>query len=114
MTELFQATSRVLRDELVSELKSQNIFLRNQIHMQSIPKNIIQGAKVRIAHPPHNFAINITHNTRGIIIDYIDSMALVLFRDNNGNARTYRFYMSNLFIEDPYIDKLLDDLNTQN
>ena len=108
MSELFMNVSRTLRDELVTELKKQNDFLRKHAADFTSGKDVLAGAKVTVEEPTN--AHLFLPNTQGILLSQHGASAVVLLRDSSGRARVTVVYFCHLRIEDPRIEKMLDDL----
>ena len=101
------SASRTLRDELVTELKKQNDFLRKQAGDSIRNKDILMGAKVIVEHPDNTSRFS--PNTQGIIVSHQGPSALVLLRDIKGDVRATVIYFGHHKIQAPWFDKLLDD-----
>ena len=101
------SASRTLRDELVTELKKQNDFLRNHIADSTRNKDILVGAKVIVEHAANTPLFQ--PNTEGILLSQHGASAVVLLRDSRGKARVTVVYFCHLRILDPRIEKLLED-----
>ena len=70
MSELFMNTSKVLKDELVTELQKQNSLLINEKNKSD---NILIGSKVRILEHIYNTGQNIQRETDGVLISIEDT-----------------------------------------
>jgi len=94
ISDLFIRTTKVLRDNLITELKNQNTFLKKMILKQQ-KKNPLKGKKVRILeHATFNGNVE---ESEGIFLEITSfSSSLILIKKNNKRKIKY---ISNEYIE---------------
>lgn len=103
MSDLFINTSKVLRDNLVLELKANNNFLRNYLAKNN--NNPLFGYKVTIEQ--HHIAMMqnvIFPQTNGILLSINDYNATVLYKDSSNKNKIKLFHLNNISIIDPRIE----------
>ena len=102
IAELFTRTSNTLRDNVVTELKKSNDFLRNQLSKQN--SNPLFGYKVTIEEHAINMASDMFHETSGILLDIKGSGATILYKNENNKNKIKVFHISNITIDDERIE----------
>ena len=102
IAELFTRTSNTLRDNVVTELKKSNDFLRNQLSKQK--SNPLFGYKVTIEEHTINMASDIFPETRGILLDIKGSSATILYKNENNQNKVKLFHLNNITIDDERIE----------
>lgn len=78
MAELFTSTSKTLRDEVVSELRNQNNFLRN--NFKGHPESFLSGCRVKVKPYQDLGRFIIEQECEGIYIKFLDYNALILLK----------------------------------
>ena len=78
MAELFTSASRTLRDEVVSELKNQNDFLRNSI--KGHPESFLSGCRVKVIPYQDLGQSVIDHECEGIYVKFLEYKPLIILK----------------------------------
>ena len=78
MAELFTSASRTLRDEVVSELKNQNNFLRD--NFKGHPESFLSGCRVKVIPYQDMGRAVIQYECEGIYVKFLDYNALILLK----------------------------------
>lgn len=106
MSELFISACKSLRDEVVSELKEQNNFLRKNFNSQ--PESILSGTKIKISPYRDMGTIIIERECEGIYLKFLDYKALVLLRDTNNQKVLRTVPLECIIFMNDDLDKLFD------
>lgn len=78
MTELFTSASKTLRDEVVSELKNQNNFLRN--NFRGHPESFLSGCRVKVIPYRDLGQSVIEHECEGIYVKFLEYKPIILLK----------------------------------
>jgi hypothetical protein len=106
MSELFISTCKSLRDEVVSELKEQNNFLRKNFNSQL--ESILSGTKIKISPYRDMGTIIIESECEGIYLKFLDYKALILLKDTNNQKVLRTVPLECIIFIDDNLDKLFD------
>ena len=106
MSELFISACKSLRDEMVTELKQQNNFLRRNFNSQS--ESILSGSKVKIFPYRDLGTVIIESECEGIYLKFVDYKALVLLRDTNNQVILRTVPLEYIIFIDDDLNKLFD------
>ena len=129
---LFTKTSNVLRDELVSQLKDENQFLKTTLYKKT---NLLNGSKIKIpirvipnyynSEQQATFMLDTSSNyiiggfdeheeqyVKAIFIEDTSNgqYSKVLVKDAQEQVRCIRVYTRHIEFVDPLINKIFDEL----
>ena len=103
MSELLTQVSRVLKDNLITELKTNNDFYRNYLSKNT--KSPLQGYKVIIKQ--HGYMnCEIFPETPGVIILLKKHSAVVAYKNPEQQILIKSLHINNLIITDPRAESL--------
>ena len=130
LSDLFTKTSSVLRDELVSQLKDENTYLKNILYKKT---NLMNGAKIKIPiriipnyysqRQQADFTLDISgtnmvggfdeHGEKYVTAIFIEDShggpySSVLVKDSQQRIRYISVYTRHIEFIDPIINKMLD------
>ena len=106
MTELFTSASKTLRDEVVSELKNQNNFLRNNFQGGQ-PDSFLTGCRVKVLPYQDMGRAVLEQECEGIYVKFIKYSPLILLK--RGDQVILRMVpLSQIIFMDSKITKLFD------
>ena len=106
MTELFTSASKTLRDEVVSELKNQNNFLRYNFQGGQ-PDSFLTGCRVKVLPYQDMGRVVLEQECEGIYVKFIKYSPLILLK--RGDQVILRVVpLSQVIFMDNKITKLFD------
>ena len=98
MSELFMSASRVLRDDLVSQLQKENSFLKELFKKKQNTENIFFGKSVTISSY-HDMAGNVIPAKKGIFLDILikyPSQCHILYKKKNNKQEILTVNLRNV------------------
>lgn len=132
ISDLFTKTSSVLRDELVSQLKDENQFLKTTLYKKT---NLMNGAKIKIPiriipnyytqQQQAEFTLDLSgnnlvggfdeHGEKYVTAIFIEDShngpySKVLVKDSQNRVRCISVYTRHIEFVDPVINKMFDEL----
>ena len=130
LSDLFTKTSNVLRDELISQLKDENTYLKNILYKKT---NLMNGAKIKIPvriipnyysqQQQAEFTLDLSGNNMVCGFDehgekYVTAIFIedshggpyssILVKDSQQRIRCISVYTRHIEFIDPIINKMLD------
>ena len=111
MSDIFTKTSRVLRDNVVTELQKSNDFLRNYIIQHGTVQAVspLYRTKVIICQHPIPFENDtLFPRTEGVLIQLKDIKASVLYKDENNDIKLVTTSIKNLIFVDEKINNFFE------
>ena len=108
MSDIFTKTSRVLRDNVVTELQKSNDFLRNYI-VQNGGGSPLYKTKVVICQHPIPFENGtLFPRTEGVLIQLKDIKASVLYKNENNEIKLIITHVKNIVFIDEKINNFFE------